>query len=44
MSVVAVLFAALVTLHTQFTAPEGFCKHSIHVHVIWGQHSCFGQH
>jgi predicted DNA-binding protein with PD1-like motif len=43
MSVVAALFVALISLHGLFAQNERYCRHSVHVHLIWGQH-CDGQH
>lgn len=40
MSIVAALIAALITIQTQNLISPAYCKHGVHVHLIWGERPC----
>jgi hypothetical protein len=44
MPIVAALIAALITLHTQTAPSPTYCKHGVHIHLIWGEKPCVGEH
>jgi hypothetical protein len=40
MPIVAALIAALITIQTQTMIAPAYCKHGVHVHLIWGERPC----
>lgn len=44
MSIVAALIAALITIQTQNIMAPTYCKHGVHIHLIWGERPCVGGH